>query len=243
MPEEQAFLDHLAKEPLDDVTRQVYADWLEERGDERGAYLRLEMELAALPKGDPRLAEMEQRGARMRQAIDPEWLRQAGKLFDVWLLGYPPMSKIAAIKVVREFTGLGLADAKHLVEALPARVASRCHRAEAEQVRAALQDNAAAQACIRPADAASPPAAAVWPASLPFPSGPFTVSLLSVDPAQRLLVIRALREATQRGLQECLHLTHGPFPVVVRQGVSREAALRIRDLFPDPGAVDIEQRG
>jgi hypothetical protein len=84
------------------MTRQVYADCLEERGDSRGEYLHLEMELAELPDGDPRLQELEQRGAQLRARLDDDWLREAGKLFDVWLLGYPSNGKVATIKIVRQ---------------------------------------------------------------------------------------------------------------------------------------------
>ena len=54
---------------VDNLSRLVYADWLEEHGDARADYLRLEMELAALPENDQRLAELEQRGADLRAAL------------------------------------------------------------------------------------------------------------------------------------------------------------------------------
>jgi uncharacterized protein (TIGR02996 family) len=40
-PEEEAFLAALLKQPADNLTRLVYADWLDERDDPRGPYLRL----------------------------------------------------------------------------------------------------------------------------------------------------------------------------------------------------------
>ncbi len=45
MKEEQGFLDALRENPDDNATRLIYADWLEERGDIRGEYLRLEHQL------------------------------------------------------------------------------------------------------------------------------------------------------------------------------------------------------
>ena len=42
MSEEAAFVEALTRDTLDDVTRGLYADWLEERGDPRAAYLRAE---------------------------------------------------------------------------------------------------------------------------------------------------------------------------------------------------------
>lgn len=44
MTDDQAFLSALLERPEDEGALQVYADWLEERGDSRGAYLRLQSE-------------------------------------------------------------------------------------------------------------------------------------------------------------------------------------------------------
>ncbi len=42
MTEEQAFLDAIKANPSDRALRLIYADWLEERGDERAAALRVD---------------------------------------------------------------------------------------------------------------------------------------------------------------------------------------------------------
>src|SRR5205809_801969 len=39
-PEEKAFLDAIRERPDDEAVRLVYADWLEERGDPLGEYIR-----------------------------------------------------------------------------------------------------------------------------------------------------------------------------------------------------------
>jgi uncharacterized protein (TIGR02996 family) len=44
MDEDFQFLKAIFSQPGDDVTRLVYADWLEERGDPRGEYVRLDVE-------------------------------------------------------------------------------------------------------------------------------------------------------------------------------------------------------
>ena len=49
MSDEAAFLAAIAAEPADDTRRLVYADWLDERGDPRGEYLRLELQLHEIP--------------------------------------------------------------------------------------------------------------------------------------------------------------------------------------------------
>jgi uncharacterized protein (TIGR02996 family) len=45
MNEERAFLAAILERPDDDARKLVYADWLEERGDPRGEYLRLMMKV------------------------------------------------------------------------------------------------------------------------------------------------------------------------------------------------------
>jgi uncharacterized protein (TIGR02996 family) len=45
MAEERAFLAAILERPDDDATKLVYADWLEERGDPRGEYLRLAVKM------------------------------------------------------------------------------------------------------------------------------------------------------------------------------------------------------
>src|SRR5262245_52313661 len=40
--DETAFLEAIRARPWDEAQRQVYADWLEERGDDRADYLRAE---------------------------------------------------------------------------------------------------------------------------------------------------------------------------------------------------------
>jgi uncharacterized protein (TIGR02996 family) len=55
-------------EDLDDRSRRlVFADWLEERGDPRGDYLRLDCQLHELAPKDPRLAELVARKRQLRQ--------------------------------------------------------------------------------------------------------------------------------------------------------------------------------
>jgi uncharacterized protein (TIGR02996 family) len=45
MSNDEGFLRAIQKNPEDDAFRLVYADWLEERGDLRGEYLRLACKL------------------------------------------------------------------------------------------------------------------------------------------------------------------------------------------------------
>jgi uncharacterized protein (TIGR02996 family) len=49
---DQAFLDAVVSVPDDVAPRLMYADWLEERGDPRGEFIRVQCELAAWRKDD-----------------------------------------------------------------------------------------------------------------------------------------------------------------------------------------------
>jgi uncharacterized protein (TIGR02996 family) len=241
MSDEQAFLEHLASDPYDDVTRSVYADWLDEQGDSRGEYLRLEMELAGLGDDDPRQAEMEARCRSLRAGLSSEWLDLAGKRFAVWLVSYPAGFKIAAIKVIRELTGIGLKEAKDLSEALPARVVGNRVRPAAEAIRdrfEQLRDTWTGQpgnsrAIISP-DQAGPAVDSPRP-------GTFTVVLASFHPSQRIEVILGIREALGVSLAEAKQMSERPLPLVLRQGIGREEAERIRSRFPDSVGLSVEQ--
>ena len=47
MTEDEAFIRAIVDSPGDDTPRLVYADWLDDRADPRGAYLRAEREAVA----------------------------------------------------------------------------------------------------------------------------------------------------------------------------------------------------
>jgi len=57
-PEVLAFLQDARENPADDAPRLILADWLEEHGDPRGTFVRVQVERARLPEGDPRRAEL-----------------------------------------------------------------------------------------------------------------------------------------------------------------------------------------
>ncbi len=61
--------------------------------------------------------------------------------FDVILKGVDAAKKIAAIKVVREATGLGLAEAKAFVEAPGKAVKQGLEKADAEKLKKTLEEN------------------------------------------------------------------------------------------------------
>jgi large subunit ribosomal protein L7/L12 len=60
--------------------------------------------------------------------------------FDVMLTTVPSAGKIGVIKVVRAITGLGLKEAKDLVDGAPAAVTEGVTREEADAVKAQLEE-------------------------------------------------------------------------------------------------------
>ena len=63
--------------------------------------------------------------------------------FTVSLDGFDPAKKINVIKVVREITGLGLKEAKDLVEGAPKPVKENIAKEEAEKIKKQLEDGGA----------------------------------------------------------------------------------------------------
>ena len=59
--------------------------------------------------------------------------------FDV-ILKSPGQAKLQIVKVVKEITGLGLKEAKDLVDASPKPIKEKVSKAEAEQVKAQLEE-------------------------------------------------------------------------------------------------------
>ena len=60
--------------------------------------------------------------------------------FTVTLKEYPPDKKVTVIKVIRELTGLGLKEAKDLVEGAPSTVKEGVAKADSETMKKKLED-------------------------------------------------------------------------------------------------------
>ena len=56
------------------------------------------------------------------------------------ILTSPGQTKLQIIKVVKDITGLGLKEAKELVDAAPKAIKEKVSKAEAEQVKAQLEE-------------------------------------------------------------------------------------------------------
>jgi uncharacterized protein (TIGR02996 family) len=74
-----SFLAEIALNPADEALRLVFADWLEENGDWRSEFVRLDCTLRALPADQPRPSELESRWLELRSRLSPSWLTILGR--------------------------------------------------------------------------------------------------------------------------------------------------------------------
>ena len=63
--------------------------------------------------------------------------------FSVTLKEYPADKKVGVIKVIRELTGLGLKEAKDLVEGVPSTVKEGVNKADSDGMKKKLEDSGA----------------------------------------------------------------------------------------------------
>jgi uncharacterized protein (TIGR02996 family) len=70
-----AFVEEIAAHPDDDAPRLVYADWLEERGDPQGQFIRVQCELARTAADSPRGRELHDQQCELLAAHRDEWVQ------------------------------------------------------------------------------------------------------------------------------------------------------------------------
>ncbi|MFO0926190.1 MAG: TIGR02996 domain-containing protein [Gemmataceae bacterium] len=74
MYEQQALWQRVLDRPLSRMARQVYADWLEERGDPRGEFIQVQCAAERLPPADPRKLALDARADELLWRHEAEWL-------------------------------------------------------------------------------------------------------------------------------------------------------------------------
>jgi uncharacterized protein (TIGR02996 family) len=74
--EDEAFIRAIVSSPGDDLPRLVYADWLDERNDPRGAYLRAEVEWA---KAKQTAGFLALRLNGFAEGLDPMWVARVSR--------------------------------------------------------------------------------------------------------------------------------------------------------------------
>jgi ribosomal protein L7/L12 len=149
------------------------------------------------------------------------------------LRSYPPVQKIAVIKVLRELTGCGLKEAKDLSEApKPVRLLSGLTAEQAERARARFGAQAEVEA-VRRGEAPAPA-----PDALPAGES-FRLVLRSYPPERKIFVIRALRELTGLGLMEAKDLSEAPLPLTLSLRLTPQRADEARQMFRDVADVEL----
>jgi uncharacterized protein (TIGR02996 family) len=72
-PEDDAFLERICAAPDDDGPRLVHADWLEEQGNPRGEFVRVQCAIARLPADDPRRHRLVERESILLARHHVDW--------------------------------------------------------------------------------------------------------------------------------------------------------------------------
>ena len=71
--EAEAFLQRIRAYPDDDAQRLIFADWLDEEGDPRGQFIRVQLALAELPVDDPARKDLLLKERELLAAHRDEW--------------------------------------------------------------------------------------------------------------------------------------------------------------------------
>lgn len=79
-----SFMDQILEQPDDDGPRLVFADWLEEQGDSRGEFIRVQCALAKLGKDDERRLALHEREQRLLLDYRSCWDSPLRDLADGW---------------------------------------------------------------------------------------------------------------------------------------------------------------
>ena len=130
MSDEAAFLAAIRAAPADDGPRLIYADWLDEQGrHEQAEFIRVEQ---SFRRTGARLADLQEQ-------VDSNWASAVFPKYVLVLNWYPPFKKLNVIKLLREFLGCGLLEAKQIAEALPARLGPPTQMAALRAIQVELQ--------------------------------------------------------------------------------------------------------
>src|SRR5262249_53469405 len=77
-------LQAILENPEDQTIRLIYADWLEERGNPRGEFIRVQIQLRRMSQADPAYPELRLRELNLIQQHKEEWFGGLRKSFYYW---------------------------------------------------------------------------------------------------------------------------------------------------------------
>lgn len=72
---ESEFIEEIIANPQDQSARLIFADWLEEQGDPRGEFIRIQCELSAPSDNLHRREELDNRQEQLRRVHEHEWIQ------------------------------------------------------------------------------------------------------------------------------------------------------------------------
>src|SRR5229473_8105329 len=84
MNHEAAFLEAVADDPDNDALRLIFADYLDERDDPRGEFIRVQIELAGMAEDDPRRKELRRRENALLATHENQWLGDSAQFLEEW---------------------------------------------------------------------------------------------------------------------------------------------------------------
>src|SRR5579862_3514386 len=87
MTPDDAFLQAILESPDDDAPRLIYADWLEERDDPRGEFIRVQCELAQMATDDPRRPRLENHEKTLLQVHEKRWIEPLDEVLQTFGVG------------------------------------------------------------------------------------------------------------------------------------------------------------
>lgn len=157
--------------------------------------------------------------------------------FDVMLEAVPDVHKIAAMKVVRELTGLGYKDVKDLIEAAPTPLTTSVSEAVAQQCKEQLEAIGAIVSISNTQTRGVLPQKQRLAANVPLsPQGTFDVILEAVPGVHKIAAIKIVRQLTGIGLKEAKDLVEAA-PTPLTTGVSDAIAQQCKKQLEAIGAV------
>jgi uncharacterized protein (TIGR02996 family) len=213
MSEEAAFLQALESDPGDDLTRLVYADWLDERGDARGRYLRLEIEASQEAWNQDREPGQVAELLALRPGFYPDWLARAGKRWDLQLCGFESNRIAFVARAFRDVTSWGYKEIIVWCKSAPCCVLTEVDLAQAQAGLRVFRDLVPGQARVE-----------VRPTLL---SGPVYEILIGWNQEQEVPVVRALL-AQFLALDPAQVVLPPASPCRLRSGLSGREAFALR---------------
>ena len=109
--DEEALIKEVLENPELEAPRLVYADWLEERGDQRAEFLRLECEFNRFDFDHSAAVDLKADLLELWEKLDcPEWLNRVGTKYNVWLIN-ERLGRLMVVKMIRMFAQISLKDA------------------------------------------------------------------------------------------------------------------------------------